>query len=132
VEGEIRVPIISDLSIVSARQKGRESAAQLGFSLTDQTIIASAISELARNILIYAKTGEIVLKQKDCEGKPCIVVESRDEGPGIPDVKRAMEKGFSTSGGLGLGLWGVQRLMDKFEIHSDVGRGTVIIITKVR
>lgn len=130
--GTIRVPINSDLDIVKARQSGREAAAQAGFSLTDMSLIATAISELARNILRYAKHGEVVISHDDNSGKKGIVVVARDEGPGIRSIEQALQVGFSTSGGLGLGLPGVRRLTDEFEISSKPGRGTVVTIKKWR
>lgn len=130
--GTIRVPINSDVDIVKARQSGRETAAQAGFSLTDMSLIATAISELARNILRYAKHGEIVISHDDNSGKQGIVVVARDEGPGIRSIEQALQVGFSTSGGLGLGLPGVRRLTDEFEISSKPGRGTVVTIKKWR
>jgi serine/threonine-protein kinase RsbT len=130
VENEVSVKIGSDSDIVVARQKGRELATKLGFSSLDLTIIATAISELARNIVLYARRGEIILSPIN-NGKKCgISVVARDEGPGIPDLRQAMEDGFSTSGSLGLGLSGVKRLMDDFEIHSQIGRGTAVAVKK--
>ena len=124
------VPISSSADIVTARQRGRALAAALGFSGSDLTVIATAISELARNIIEYAATGEIVLSQEDSEGRPGIVIVARDEGPGIPDLSRALSAGYSTGPGLGLGLPGVRRLMDDFVITSDAGRGTTVSVRK--
>lgn len=125
---DLLVPIGSSDDIVVARQAGRDLAAAIGFSLTDLTLIATAISEIARNITTYAGSGEIrftVLKERRRVG---LVVEAIDEGPGIADIEQALEDGFSTSSGLGLGLPGARRLMDEFEIHSQVGRGTTVIM----
>lgn len=130
MNGTIRIPINSDVDVVKARQSGREAAAEAGFSLTDMALIATAISELARNILRYAKSGEIVIGPPDHSPKPGIMVVARDAGPGIRSIEQAMQVGFSTSGGLGLGLPGVRRLMDEFEIRSKPGRGTVVTIKK--
>ena len=128
---EIHVSIGSDSDIVIARQKGRALVAELGFSLTDTVMIATSISELARNIVLYAKRGEIVLGVTLSDlGKRGVVVVARDDGPGIEDVGRAMESGYSTSGSLGLGLPGVRRLMDEFQIVSVVGKGTVVTAKK--
>jgi serine/threonine-protein kinase RsbT len=127
---DVQVQISSDLDLVRAREQGRVLAGQLGFPQSDLTLVATAISELARNIVRYARRGEIVLRQAQDGGVPGIVIIARDEGPGIPDVNRAMEQGYSTSGGLGLGLPGVRRIMDKFEIVSEVGKGTVVTATK--
>jgi len=129
---ELRVLISSDTDIVTARQKGREVAAEVGFQFTDLAIIATAISELARNIVRYAKRGEIIIMPAEGGGNRGIRVIARDEGPGIRNVERAMQVGFSTSGSLGLGLPGVRRLMDEFEIDSKVGHGTTVMIEKWR
>ena len=130
VENEIHVPINSDQDIVAARQKGRSLAAELGFSSGDATLIATAISEVARNIVVYADHGEIVLSAVQRAGQRGILVIARDEGPGIPDIERAMRDGFSTGRSLGLGLPGARRLMDEFEIVSEVGKGTTITMRK--
>jgi len=130
MDDEERVSIESAADIVAARQKGRELCAKLGFSPSDLTIIATAISEVARNIVEYAKTGEIVLRQAHERGKRGIVVVARDEGPGIADVSHAMQVGFSTGKGLGLGLPGARRLVDEFDIASTVGKGTTVTMKK--
>jgi serine/threonine-protein kinase RsbT len=128
--GEIRVAINSDQDIVAARQSGRALAAELGFSATDSTLIATAISELARNIVSYARKGEITVKTIHGSSRHGILVVASDNGPGIPDVLQAMRDGFSTSGSLGLGLPGVRRLMDEFQIASQPGRGTIVTVKK--
>lgn len=130
VADEIRVPIDSEADIVTARQQGRDLAAQIGFSGSDLTLIATAISEVARNIVAYAKRGEILLSHTNQGSKRGIVVVARDEGPGIPDIALAMQDGHSTSRGLGLGLPGARRLMDEFDIVSQVGKGTTIVMKK--
>jgi serine/threonine-protein kinase RsbT len=130
VTGEVRIRIASDSDVLVARRKGRELVDQAGFSLTDVALIATVISELARNILLYAEHGDIVLTLLDEGGKRGILVVAADEGPGIPDVTRAMQDGYSTSGGLGLGLPGVKRVMDEFEIVSLMGRGTTVTAKK--
>ena len=127
---ETRVPIRSDLDILTARQRGRAMAAEVGFSSSNLTLIATAISELARNILLYARRGEIVLSRLEENGRPGIAVKARDDGPGIPDVNLAMRSGYSTSGSLGLGLPGVQRLMDEFVIVSELRKGTIVTAKK--
>jgi serine/threonine-protein kinase RsbT len=129
VETEIRVGIRSSLDIVAARQKGRELAYDLGFGATDLAIIATAISELARNIVLYARCGEIILRPTR-ETPSGILVMASDHGPGIVDIAQALQTGHSTSGGLGVGLPGVKRLMDEFELVSEVGRGTTVIVKK--
>ena len=130
--GEIRVAINSDQDIVLARQKGRAMAAELGFSSGDATLIATAISELARNIVSYARKGEIALKGIQGSSRVGVLVVASDNGPGIPDISQALRDGFSTSGSLGLGLPGVRRLMDEFEITSLPGRGTTVRVKKWR
>lgn len=128
---EIHVSICSDLDIVTARQRGRALVTELGFSIIDTVMVATSISELARNIVLYARRGEIVLSVAVNDlGKRGVVVVARDDGPGIDDLGRAMESGYSTSGSLGLGLPGVKRLMDEFEILSVVGKGTVVTAKK--
>jgi serine/threonine-protein kinase RsbT len=126
------VVINSDTDIVIARQKGRSVAAKVGFGATDLTLIATAISELARNIVLYARRGEIDLASIANGERSGVEVVARDEGPGISDVGQAMQGGFSTSGSLGLGLPGVRRLMDEMEIESAVGKGTTVTTRKWR
>jgi serine/threonine-protein kinase RsbT len=130
VESEIQVPINSDQDIVAARQKGRTLALALGFSSGDATLIATVISELARNIVTYARFGTVELTVIHNSGKPGIQVVAQDKGPGIPDVAQALRDGFSTSGSLGLGLPGVRRLVDEFEIASQVKLGTTVTARK--
>ena len=130
--GEIRVPISSDQDIVLARQKGRALAAEAGFSAVDSTLVATAISELARNIVSYAKKGEIVLQTIEDSRRKGVLIVASDNGPGIPDLRLALRDGFSTSGSLGLGLPGVKRLVDEFQIVSSIGQGTVVKVTKWR
>ena len=127
---EIRMPIASDSDLIEARQKGRMLAERQGFSSSDLTLIATAISELARNIIRYAKRGEISIQVVEGNPKVGIVVTACDAGPGIADVERALEAGYSTSGSLGLGLPGVRRIMDEFEIASGIGQGTTVTVTK--
>jgi serine/threonine-protein kinase RsbT len=130
--GETRVAINSDQDIVLARQKGRAMATQLGFSSGDATLIATAISELARNIVSYARKGQIALKGIQGSSRVGMLVVASDNGPGIPDISQALRDGFSTSGSLGLGLPGVRRLMDEFEIDSHPSRGTTVRVKKWR
>lgn len=124
--------INSDQDIVSARQKGRVMANELGFSTGDATLVATAISELARNIVSYARKGQITIKLVNGLNRQGIAVIASDDGPGIADIRQAMRDGFSTSGSLGLGLPGVRRLMDEFEITSQPGRGTIVTVKKWR
>lgn len=125
-----RIAIASDVDIVAARQSGRELAAILSFSSSDLTVIAAAISEVARNIYAYAGTGEVLVSIEERNGRRGIRIEARDDGPGVVDIALALEDGYSTSGSLGLGLPGVRRLMDEFEIHSEPGKGTVVTLWK--
>ncbi len=127
---EISIPIRTDLDIVHARQQGRNLAAEIGFNGSDLTVIATAISELARNILKYARAGEIRLGRINHSVKRGIFIVASDSGPGIPDINLVMRDGYTTSQGLGLGLPGTRRLMDEFEIRSVVGKGTTVSAKK--
>ena len=127
-----RLVIATDKDVVSARQIGRELAAEFGFSPGDQTVIAAAISEIARNILMYARRGEVSFQLISDGARAGITVTAQDEGPGIPDVARALLDGYSTSGGLGLGLPGAKRLMDEFDIVTGAGRGTIVTMSKLK
>lgn len=127
---DIHVTITSDADIVTARAEGRNAALAMGFSSTDVTIIATAISEVARNIVQYAGRGEILLRERHEDGRTGLVIIARDEGPGIPDVEAAMRPGYSTSNSLGFGLPGARRLVDEFEIVSGRGQGTTVTMTK--
>jgi serine/threonine-protein kinase RsbT len=127
---ELRLAIAADVDVVEARQQGRALAAVAGFSSGEQTVIAAAISEIARNILDYTPGGEIDLRIVDRNGRRGLQVIGRDQGPGIPDIAQALEDGYSTSGSLGLGLPGARRLMDEFELQSEVGKGTTITMRK--
>jgi serine/threonine-protein kinase RsbT len=126
------VQLITEADIVAARQKGRALALGIGFSPGDATLIATAISELARNIVTYAKRGEIRLIPIELNGKHGLTVVAKDEGAGIPDIRQALQDGYSTAGRLGLGLPGVKRLMDEMEIISAVGVGTTVTAKKWR
>src|SRR5262245_15812609 len=130
VKKETRVPIGSNKDILTARETGRTMAHHACLTGTNLTLVATAISELARNILLYARKGEVILGIVERNGNVGIAVVARDDGPGILDVQRAMQVGFSTSGSLGLGLPGVRRLMDEFEIVSKVGEGTIVTARK--
>lgn len=127
---ETLVPIKSEMDIVTARQQGRALATELGFRPGDLTLIATAISEIARNILVYAKQGEILLRPIQDGALRGILVIGRDQGPGIPDIERAMQDGYSTGKSLGLGLPGAKRIMDEFNIVSEVGMGTTVAMKK--
>ena len=132
--GEMTIPIASDQDIVPARAEGRALADELGFSRTDATLIATAISEIARNILVHAGSGQMTLQPAVEDRRYGVVVEAEDSGPGIADVKAALSEGPSSNGGpgLGLGLPGANRIMDEFEIDTAVGRGTTVRMTKWR
>lgn len=128
--GECRVEINHEADIVAARQIGRELSTEAGFTSTDITLVATAISEIARNILVYAQYGEVWLRRITEGSLEGVEVVAVDSGPGIPDVDQAMQDGFSTGGSLGLGLPGARRLMDEFSITSEVGKGTTITMVK--
>ena len=127
----LRIPIQTDGDIVAARQGARDLAARLGFSRTDLTVISTAVSEVARNIVRFAGAGEIVVELLE-EPRRGLRVTARDAGPGIPDVEKALSDGYSTYHGLGLGLPGARRLMDEFAIVSEADRGTTVTMTKWR
>jgi serine/threonine-protein kinase RsbT len=129
-KNEVRVMIKSDEDILAARQEGRELAVSLGFGPSDLAVIATSISELARNLLLYARNGCIICWAIEREPKIGIVIQATDEGPGISDVEAVLKDGYSTSGGLGLGLPGVRRMMDEFAIVSHKGRGTTVTTIK--
>ncbi|MCM3598772.1 MULTISPECIES: anti-sigma regulatory factor [Bacillaceae] len=124
------VKIITEWDIVAARQLGRNVAKELGFGTVDQARITTAISELARNIYLYAGQGQICIEQISEFSKKGLKIIAIDNGPGIPDIRKVMEDGFSTSGGLGAGLPGVKRLMDEFSINTVLGEGTDIQAVK--
>lgn len=127
---ELRIAIEREVDIIAARQAGRQLAAQLGFSSTDQTLVATAISEVARNILIYAQRGEIVLAPISDGTRKGIEVIAADQGPGIENLELALRDGYSTKNSLGLGLPGARRLMDDFDLASELGRGTRVTMKK--
>jgi RNA polymerase sigma factor (sigma-70 family) len=126
---EVRIPIRTDADIVAARQAAREIAARLHFAQTELTVIATAVSEIARNIVRFAESGELVVELLE-QPRPGVRIVAQDTGPGIPDVERAMADGYSTYDGLGLGLPGARRLMDEFAVVSEAGRGTTVTMTK--
>jgi len=130
VTDELRIPIQSDTDIVVARQSGRSMAAEAGFSGSELTVIATAISEVARNIVNYAQSGEILLQRLQRGMQTGLLIVASDHGPGIPNLALALQDGYSTSNGLGLGLPGAKRLMDEFEIVSEVGKGTTVTMRK--
>ncbi|UCZ53687.1 anti-sigma regulatory factor [Bacillus shivajii] len=127
---QTHVDIHSEWGIVAARQAGRKLAREVGFGTVDQARITTAISELARNIYLYANKGQIYIEEVSSSGKRGIRIIAKDKGPGIKDVRKVMEDGFTTSGGLGAGLPGVKRLMNDFKIDSDQDDGTTITAVK--
>jgi serine/threonine-protein kinase RsbT len=127
----VTVSIQGDPDIVSARKAARELAARLGFSRTELTVIATAVSEITRNIVRFAGRGEVTVELLD-HPRAGVRVVARDTGPGIADVERALTDGYSTYHGLGLGLPGARRLMDEFAVVSEVDRGTTVTMTKWR
>ena len=119
-----------DRDIVVARQRGHDMAMEAGFSATESTVIATAISEIARNIVRFARRGNVMLTIVENDGVQGVLVVAQDAGPGIADLETALQEGSTTYGGLGLGLPGCRRLMDQFEITSEPGRGTTVTMTK--
>jgi serine/threonine-protein kinase RsbT len=130
-DGEVRVAVRVDADVVAARQAARELGTRLGFSATDLTVIATAVSEVSRNIVRFADAGEVVVELID-QPRRGIRIVARDAGPGIPDVEQALREGYSTYNGLGLGLPGARRLMDEFAVASEPGRGTTVTMIKWR
>jgi serine/threonine-protein kinase RsbT len=126
----MRVAIRTDADVVTARQEARSMGAGLGFSSTDLTLLATAISEIARNITTYAGEGEVALRVLNDGGREGIEVVATDDGPGIADLEQAMQDGFTTGNGLGLGLPGTRRLVDEFEIETEPGAGTKVRLVK--
>jgi len=130
VADEIRVAIRTDADVVNARQEARALGAAVGLSSTDLTLLATAISEVARNITAYAGEGEIALRVLNSRGRRGIEVVASDDGPGIDDVELAMQDGYTTGNGLGLGLPGTRRLVDEFELRTEPGGGTSVRLVK--
>lgn len=126
------VPILAEGDVVVARRAVREAASHLGFGITDTTRIVTAASELARNIVKYAGTGTMVIRVVEQEAREALELQFADKGPGIPDIQQAMTEGYSTTGGLGMGLPGARKLMDEMQIESTLGRGTSVMIRKWR
>ena len=130
-DAETRIAIDSDSDVVTARQRARELAADIELTSTDQTLLATAISEVARNITTYAVRGEVILSVvRDNGGREGIRVVARDDGPGIADIERALQDGYTSGGGLGIGLPGARRLVDEFEIESTPSQGTTVTLVK--
>jgi serine/threonine-protein kinase RsbT len=125
-----RIAIESDADVVTARQRARALAVGLEMPTTDQTLLATAISEIARNITAYATRGEVCLDVVQDGGRRGIRVVASDEGPGIDDLEKALTDGYTTGGGLGLGLPGARRLVDEFDIQTAPGQGTRVTLVK--
>ena len=121
-----------DADVVVARQKAREAAARAGFSGTELTLIATAVSEIARNIVKFARRGEFTFSIVAEAGRNGLLITARDSGPGIADLPQALQDGYSTYRGLGIGLPGARRLMDEFDIVTEVGKGTTVTMAKWR
>jgi serine/threonine-protein kinase RsbT len=130
LEGGPAIPIVRDTDVVTARLAARALASRVGFTGTDLVLIASVVSEVARNIVAYAGPGEVVLSVVQSRSRLGLQVIARDQGPGIADLSRALEKGFSTSRSLGLGLTGSKRFMDEFSLESTLGSGTTVTMRK--
>lgn len=129
-DSQVHVRIQNSADIVAARQQGRALASQAGFSHSNLTIIATAISEVARNIVEYAKEGEVIITLISDTTKKGVEIIASDQGPGIADITTVMRDGYSTGKGLGIGLPGARRLMDEFAIASAIGTGTVVTMKK--
>lgn len=126
----LRIPIRSDHDILEARKRARELAAEMEFPAIDRTVIASAISELGRNIVRFAERGEIRLRRHQTLDSTAMVITATDHGPGIRDLRAVLQEGNSPGGKLGLGLPGVRRIMDDFEIVSRPRQGTTVTVKK--
>ena len=126
----VALPLRSPEDIVRMRQVVREYAIRQGFSLVDQTKIVTAASELARNTMVYGGGGELTVQPLSEAARRGLRLTFSDQGPGIPDIQQAMKDGFTTGGGLGLGLGGAKRLCNEFTIDSRVGEGTRVTITR--
>ncbi|MGE3270577.1 MAG: anti-sigma regulatory factor [Chloroflexota bacterium] len=131
---ETRVPLAGEDDIVASRQRAREIARRVGFGAVDQSRIATAVSELARNVIRYATNsrGVTTIREVQANGRAGIEIVVSDEGPGIADLEQAMRDGFTSGGGMGMGLPGTRRLMDEMTVDSEVGRGTTVTIRKWR
>ena len=125
-----KLPLASDGDVVAVRQRVRALAVESGFSLVDQTKIVTAASELARNTVVHGGGGTAEIELLVDGPRRGIRLTFRDHGPGIPDTAAAMRDGFTTGGGLGLGLGGARRLSNEFELQSTPGDGTVVRITR--
>ena len=132
MDDEVRVRINGDADLVSARAEARTMAERLGFARPGPTLIATAISEIARNIVVHVGRGEIVLTPLQEDDRCGLVVIAHDDGPGIRNVEAALRDGYTGRSGLGLGLPGARRLMDEFDVTSDADNGTTVTMKKWR
>lgn len=123
-------PINSSEDLIEIRDFGRDLAERIGFEGKDRTLIATALSEICRNVIEYAGSGEVRIKRECGKNPGGIVIVISDEGPGIENIEMALQEGYSTGKGLGVGLPGAKRIMDEFEIHSEVGKGTTVVMSK--
>lgn len=128
----VRIPVETEIDVVTARLRGSELAERLGFSASEVYAVAIAVSEVARNMVRYARHGHITFNEVHHGGQVGLAIVAEDRGPGIADLNRAMEPGFSTGSSLGLGLSSAERQMDDFEIVSTLGQGTTVRMTKWR
>ena len=124
------MPLRSSQDVVRARQRVRDVAVGMGFSLVEQTKLVTAASELARNTVEYGRGGDMTIERVDAPGSPGIRLVFSDQGPGIPDIELALRDGYTTGGGLGMGLGGARRLVSEMTIDSTPGAGTRITVTK--
>lgn len=129
---EHRIAIVDERSVIRSVLLARKFAVSIGFDGNVLAMIATSVSELARNIVKYAERGELVMREVQRRDRPGIEIEARDNGPGIEDIAEAMTDSMSTGGTLGLGLPGVRRMMDEFEINSTPGGGTKVVVRKWR
>ncbi len=127
---DVRLPISHEADIIAARQKGRALAAELGFTLGELALVATAISEIARNAIDYAGRGEVTIRIVQNQARRGVEIVVEDKGPGIANLDQAMQDGFSTGKGLGLGLPGAKRLMDEFDVTTEIGSGTRVVMRK--
>lgn len=123
-------PVASDKDLVTIREFGRKLAGQIGFESNDQTLIATALSEICRNVLEYAGSGKVTIKPGNRKKSDGLTVIVSDSGPGIEDVNKALQEGYSTGRGMGVGLPGTMRIMDDFSIESKIGKGTTVTMSK--
>ncbi len=130
VQKRERLPLQSSNDVVAARQKVRQWATELRFSLVDQTKLVTAASELARNTLDHGRGGQMIIEIVNGMARNGLKLTFEDNGPGIPDIDMALKDGFTTGSGMGLGLGGSKRLVNEFSIESEPGRGTKITVIR--